>query len=428
MASGIKLPPGFQLENHATQNQANLPEGFTSEKPVNLPIGFTLESRAEAKSPAPAYGGIEGIKRAAFGGPIGYLSANGSEDSLPLVGQTAGSMIPGVNAFGGGVAGATIGEGLRQGIKSIRGTRTSQPRQLFGIGPKAPGIVNDLAGEAASTAAFGKAAELGGNLISKVPGRLMNSVLRPRLKDISKGANLGRDAADLGFFGTKKQIAQQADSLITQNESKLDSILKGSKGQVDVLDIASNLDDLAKGYANVGDDTSVKAIKEIQDSLLAKSPTGKISAQDAQQLKRDFYNVLKDSNYGTADVAAKTGARKQAARGLREGIEKAEPDQPIGELNRQMAVAGKTKMAIDKVAAQEEKNHIGGLKDTILALGGAAHGGLGEGAALVAASHILGSTPFLSGTAALLAKASKNKALANAIKFGGREITRRFGQ
>jgi hypothetical protein len=256
----------------------------------------------------------------------------------------------------------------------------------------------------------------------------MNSVLRPGFKEVSAGKNLGQDAAELGLFGTKKGIAKKAINLIDKNEAQLEQILKNSKGEVNVLDIASNLDNLKSSYANIGDDVAIKSIDDLQNTLLSKSQTGKIPVQEANQLKRDFYKVLKDSQYGTMDVPAKTAARKQAARGLREGIEKAVPDQPIGKLNKEMGIAGKTRDYIEKRMAGDQRNNIGGLSDMVLAGGGMASGLPGPAGMAILARHTLGSTPVKSTTAYLLSQLAKQKALGKSLMFGASELRRKaFG-
>ena len=289
----------------------------------------------------------------AGGGPL-FLAGGGRdpEETLPLVGQSMGGLIPGAG-FAGSVGGATAGQAVRQGIKAIRGTRNSQPRPLFGMGPKMPGIVNDLAGEAAGTATGEAVFRGGGKVIPKAANRMMNSVLKPARDVLERSPKLGLEAAEAGITGSKQGMYKKAGEILTKSEDALSGLIKNSKGEVNVLDIAASLDDLKRPYANIGDDAALKSIDALQEMLLNKSKSGKISVQEANQLKRDFYKVLKDRNFGTSEVPATTAARKSVAGQLRRGIEKVVPE--AGPLNKKMGTAVKVQKALDAQIAQGQK-------------------------------------------------------------------------
>lgn len=222
--------------------------------------------------------------------------------------------------------------------------------------------------------------------------RLMNSVLKPTIKDLQRNPQLGYEAAKAGLTGTRKQISEKAGNLITQSEEKLQAILDKSKGNVPLQRIAESLDELKLDFQKVGDDASIKAIEDVQNGLkstLAKQSVTKeatdalgvtyktvgeelipeIPVQKANELKRAIYRTLKDSQYGSSEVPAKTMAKKAAAGKLKRGIENAIPDQPIAGINKQMGLAGKVGSLAERAGNLASRNNMAGLIDTGLFAG-----------------------------------------------------------
>ena len=348
-----------------------------------------------AKKSSPAYGGMEGLKRFAVGGLPAYGTTPGSEDVLPAAVQVAGS----IGGFGGSVAGATVGQALRQGVKAIRGTRDSQPRQLFGVGPKAPGIVNDLAGEAAGTATVEGLTRGASRIIPKVANRMMLSVLKPGREVIKRNPNLGLEAAEAGITGSRSGMISKADDLIEGGETALKASLKGNPGTVDAVKIASELESLKRPFLNVGDDASAQAIQEVQDNLIKK---GSITLEEANQLKRDFYKVVKDTQFGkgVGEIASKQSARKQAAYGLKKGIEQVVPE--VKGINKKIGTAVTSKEALENAMANSQRTVL------LPKLAGMGAGGLAlTGNPLAAAGVLIGdksidalrSAPMVTGAA-----------------------------
>jgi len=111
----VKSPDGRTviLRGETPPTDADIDDIFASLEPPK-PIANAPQSGS------PSYGGSEGLKRLAIGGIPGYATAPGSEDVLPSAGQTIGGLIPGINAFGGSVAGAAIGEVGKQTVKGLR--------------------------------------------------------------------------------------------------------------------------------------------------------------------------------------------------------------------------------------------------------------------------------------------------------------------
>lgn len=79
---------------------------------------------------SPAYGGVEGLRKFGFGGPIAYGTVPGSEDILPAAGQTIGE----IGGYPGSVAGASVGIAGRDVIRGIR-KGDYKPAVQFGVNP-----------------------------------------------------------------------------------------------------------------------------------------------------------------------------------------------------------------------------------------------------------------------------------------------------
>jgi hypothetical protein len=240
------------------------------------------------------------------------------------------------------------------------------------------------------------------NVAAGTANRLMNSVLKPSIKQLQKEPKLGFKAAKMGLTGSKERIADKAEKLIVENEAKLEKIISNSKGEVDAGKIADNLESLKRPFANTGDEASVSAIEKLQYTLIGK---GKLSVQDANQLKRDFYSGLKPTAYGqgTSKLGASVQAEKAAARGLKEGIELAEPTKPIGAINRKTGVAGMVRDAASRQDLMQQKTNLMGLLDMGMGAGGVISGNIPAGLGAVAGRKILGSDYVKSKLAQLLA-------------------------
>lgn len=397
-----KTYKGRFLDEPQTVGNNSYKGHFLDEAPVREP-----DAIIPPKKTAPAYGGAEGARRFALGGLPAYLTSSGSEDVLPAVGQAAGS--PG--GFGGSIAGATIGQGARQLVKSIRGNRDSQPRRLFGLGPTAPGIVNDLAGEAAGTAATEGAFRGLGKVIPKISNRMMLSVLKPARDVIKRNPNLGLDAAEAGITGTKSGMISKAEDLISEGEDAFSKVLKGKSGKVSTLNVASNLDEIKRPFQNVGDDASVQAIEEVQNNLLSKGGhQGLVGVEEANQLKRDLYKVVKDSQYGkgVGEIASKQSARKQAAYGLKKEIEGIIPESKG--INKKIGTAISAKDALENSIANSKRTvllpKLAGMGAGGLILSGNPLAGLGVLGG-DAAFEFMRSAPMVSGAAKNLLRARK---------------------
>jgi hypothetical protein len=312
---------------------------FLDEQPAKSYKGKFLDEEPaktvtpEVKKSSPAYGGMRGMRSLALGGPIAYGTEPGSEDVLPMAGQTVGSL----GGYGGSVAGATAGQAGRQAIRAVRG----QGFDASAI-PK----------EAINTATWEGLTRGASRIIPKVSNRLMLSILKPGREAIKRNPNLGIDALEAGITGTKSGMLSKAENLIDEGEDALSIALKSKSGSVDTKKIARGLGDIKRPFQNVGDSASVDAVKEVQKNLRGK---GNIGLEEANQLKRDLYKVVKDTSYGkgVGEVASKTSARKQAARGLKEGIESVAPETKA--INKKIGTGVQVSKALENALASGQQ-------------------------------------------------------------------------
>lgn len=210
-----------------------------------------------AKKNIPAYGGMEGVRRFAVGGLPGYMSTPGSEDILPMAGQTVGSL----GGYGGSVAGATAGQAGRQAIRSFRG----QGFDASAI-PK----------EAINTATWEGLTRGAGRIIPKVSNRIMNAVLNPGREVLKKNPTLGLQALEAGITGSKEAMLSKSDDLIKFYESQIDEILKNSNKRINAKNVINALDE-AKASAIKGlKPEDANAIETVKQNFIKQLPSKEI--------------------------------------------------------------------------------------------------------------------------------------------------------
>lgn len=376
-------------------------------------------------SPEIKFGEKAGVREFALAGAPGFSMSPGGEDVLPAVGQLLGGKYGPVAA-----GGAAIGEFVRQSAKALRGDPSGfkEPKALsmgpIGLSRSVPSVAD----EALMTLTIEGATRGLGKVIPGISNRLMNSVLKPGTRTLSKQPALGREAAELGLTGTLRGIERKAENLIQANLNKIDDILKGSKSGVDVTDVSSSLDDLKRRFVNTGNKLGVKAVNEMKQLIFSKAKGNKIPIDKANRLKRDLFAELKDVQFGTAEVAPSIAAKKAVTGGLRKGIEAAEPTQPIGALNREIQTALRTGKAAENRLATQGRSMIipklAGIGAGGLALSGNIPAGIGVliGDRLI---DLARSTPIISGTAKNLLRA---KQVGRPLTLAAAEAVRRLSR
>lgn len=400
--------------------------------------GKFLDENSPIGNKAPDYGGFEGVKRLALVGPTGYFSSSGSEDLIPAVGQTVGSVIPGVNAFGGSVAGATAGQAVRQGIKAIRGTRDSKPRKLFGIGPTAPGIVNDLAGEAGGTAAMEGIFRVGGKLLKKpletAANRMMLSVLKPGRDVIKRNPRLGIEAAELGITGSKEGMLSKSENLINQYEDQVKNFIQKSNKRINAESIIEALDNAKTNALNGLKHEDAYAIDTVKQNFISRLPSKNVpimetdalgnalkgektvpdylglNLEKGQNIKKAIYSETPDAafNRSMQENPGATEARRLVASGIRKEIAAAEPK--ISPILKKESTAINVKKALENALANEQKKvllpKLAGMGAGGLALSGNPLSGVGVLAGN-AAFEAARSSPIVTGLAKNLLRLRK---------------------
>lgn len=369
---------------------------------------------------SPTYGGAEGVRRFAMFGPTGYGTTPGSEDVLPTAGQTAGGRF-GLTAAGG----AAAGEIARQGIKAVRGDASGIKNPMkFGLGAVGiPEAVPSAGTEAAMTGTIEGAFRGAGKIAKPVANRLMNSVIKPGREVLKKNPEFGVQALEAGVYGSKSGMLNKAENLIDEGENALTGVLKSKGGNVDISKVASELEDLKRPFLNIGDDASVKAIEEVQANLVSK---GSLGLEEANQLKRDLYTVIKDSQFGkgVGDVASKTSARKKAAYGIKNAIEGVAPE--VKGINKKIGLGVESKKALENSLASQQQRVI---FPKLAGMGAGATALAGN--PLAAAGILLGdrgvdlfrSAPVVTGTAKNIMRLKKFGA---PVSIGAGEISRRL--
>lgn len=365
----------------------------------------------------------------AISGSIGGIipavgGARKAEEALPIVGQALGSL----GGFPGAVLGATTGELVRRGISERR-----IPKPSEAIIP------------AVETAIIESVFRGGGKLLKPAVNRLMLSTLKPPVELIKKGAKpqLGLQAAEAKLVGSEVQILSRAEELISNSSDKLRGIIKRFGNRpVDMNAILTELGKMKSIFKDVGDLTSLKSINEVTRNITRRFKPGKagtIPVKSAQRLKQSIDKVLKQSQVfkSTGEIPAKASARKEIARGLRRGIEKAIPEENIKEINRLTSLGMDVKEAISVISAREARNPmVSAIMERAVIPGTLATSvvrpeALAPGLAFLGTdiAFRIGSSPaFKTGLAANLLRLSKQGLTGTASRIGLSEAFRRSTQ
>lgn len=206
-----------------------------------------------------------------------------------------------------------------------------------------------------AAAAVGTAANVGVNAIpsvagggvgamAKAPGAakaLMQQALKPVLHQIETGkaARAIQTMLDEGVPATKKGVEMLTTS-INELEHEVAQKIAAANGVVDKTTVLSNIRDVLTKFRNqVNPDADLatirKSAKEFFNHPLFRGKQG-MSVQEAQSVKQGTYRELGDKAYGTGQkTAAQKDAQKALAKGLKEEIERIEPE--VGPLNKKLS-------------------------------------------------------------------------------------------
>lgn len=301
-------------------------------------VAAAIYPEQKAEAPKEKSEGSQLMKSFAIGGAPGFGVTPGSEEALPMAGQTVGSVMGG---FPGSVAGATAGQAARQGVRALRG-------KGFQFG--------EIPMEAARTATMEGAFRGLGKVAPWAANKTMNWVLRPGSEALEKNPNFGLDALKLGLRGTYGQMAKKATSITDDLEQKVQSLIKGNPKTIATKNIVKELDPIVERKLNIGDPSALSEgddVLDVADAVTKRGPS--ISLEDANKLKRDLYADLPKSAYKpNAKISDATSlARKKVASGIVSEMDQAVPG--LKPINKDYGIAIESRQAIPKAKALRER-------------------------------------------------------------------------
>ncbi len=306
---------------------------------------------------------------------------------------------------------------------------------LVGAGQQAmqQGSTDNFLGNAMLFGGMSGVGELAGKAgkfaTKELPGRLVNSALKPSVQELEKatkygGDTLGKQVAEKGLVGTDKGLYKQSMKAINENENKLQEILKESPGTISKGDfykyISPQIEKLSK---TPGMENDFNHVVEVF-SQLPKD----MSLAEANVVKRNLYNALNDKAFFLdPNLSAKKETMKAIAKGIKTEIENKTANTAgegvVKQINQELALHGKVAdRTLKNIAKEEKKNIVPALMSRAgYALGGGALGyhkdglpGAVFGAGLgLAGEHLMDST---------LGKTLEAKALTTAGKLPLEEV------
>jgi hypothetical protein len=262
----------------------------------------------------------------------------------PIV-QKLLSWLPAVGGTLGAIAGSETGPGaiVTAGLGAAAG-KAVQDMGNRAAGNPAPSDPRQIVDEAMTQGAIGAAGEAGGQVLGyaaktlapNFASGLMQSAVKPGVKSTAKALIRGSDSPIVqtllkeGINVSPGGIERLTDVISTSNQAIKDALdAMPSSASVDPQAVAARLDKMIEQYREGGTpEANVRAVEEVKAEFLrnhgtpnslAEAQTG-LTLPKAQGIKQQTYQDLKDTAYGTVGTA-NIEARKELARGLKEGIE-----------------------------------------------------------------------------------------------------------
>lgn len=268
------------------------------------------------------------------------------------VSSTFGSMIAAIPEYTYGMG--ALGTGGKLAARLFKGAATG-----LGVGQGARGFELDPAGNAID-ASLGAAGELGGAAVDKfveaIPGaraRLFNRALGTTPKDIEAGKNVGKDLVDMGgMMGTEESLYKKASEGLRTSEDKLQKILQNTDTPIDRSIVQKDLEDLFTKFdrrplSKNDSDVTFDLIDEFVNKYSDVN-----NASQANQLKREIYEMLGDRPFIAETVPGKKDALKTMARGLKKSVEAVAPE--TKGINQELKTFGRVRDLLDKKIARTE--------------------------------------------------------------------------
>lgn len=315
---------------------------------------------------------------------------------------------------GGAIAGAVggpVGAAAGGGLGYAAGKRLTTAGDIF-LGNRPAETAGEAFTQAGKEAVEGAAMEAGGQIIGKVAPVIGREVAK-RADPVRKWATgavpekLYQSSLKMGTtIPAKERAARTATGLserIAPTEAGLGK-LEGLK-----KDIFNQIDDVIKPGAAKGHTVKVDDILTRLDKVRSKfaesaTPTGNLEAIDkialdfktygdtipvdqANRIKKNIYQILKDSAYGELKGPQKE-AQKAIARGLKEELETLYPQ--LSGLNKKASEYIKLEDSLERAVGRINNRDIIGLGEQVMSTAGGVVGGAPGAVATSLTSKILG--------------------------------------
>lgn len=208
----------------------------------------------------------------------------------------------------------------------------------------------------------GGAAKVAAPVFESAGKSLMQSALKPGIKDLlnGKGQRAAQTMLDEGINVSSGGV-QKLQGEISKQAQLADALINGANGSVKKDVVASRLQDTMKTYEKQADPLGdMGAIQGVYDRFLQHPLINgnDIPIKLAQELKKGTYARLADKYGPLNPETASVAAEKALARGLREEIEKAVPQ--VGPTNERLAdLLNASRVAQRRALVEGNKNPTG---------------------------------------------------------------------
>ena len=330
-----------------------------------------------------------------------------------LAGGLLGAAEGGIGAIPASVAGSALGAAGGKNIEDIilssigfQKNKSAKDQMIEDVKAGMRGAVGEMTGQGVGKVAT----KVGKGLIETVAPRLMTATVKDA--DLAAGM-LKRDQ-----WGTNKSLYKQGQEGVLSLSGKIDDALKDIKGPIDRTKIIDHLEELRKEYAKLpGRDAETTAIEELQKKIFQQPPAWqlkkgvtnyqKLSAPEANQLKRDIYSENKklysSGNFDPASIRAQTDMK--VAKGLKESVEEVAPE--VKALNKDLGHHLQLRDTAETLLTKDGKANLIQLRPLLAGLGLLSQGVGAASAAPFAMQALGGSTWGRSGAAVLMKNLGK---------------------
>ncbi|OQA61619.1 MAG: hypothetical protein BWY41_00046 [Candidatus Atribacteria bacterium ADurb.Bin276] len=341
-------------------------------------------------------------------------------ESLPFLQKLA------LKGAQGGVANLGAGSIGKVSSGAIGEAKEWNPAMDFLLG-MAGDVVGEVLGAAGNAAAKGT---------KNAATRIMNSFLKPSVKDLQQGKNLGAEILErTNWPRTMKGYSKIAQEGLQKNEEILQSAISNNNIPIDNEIVAKEIEKLKNVYDPIpGGMKPIGAtddLGKVEEALSHIRQSPETLAGDANILKRNISKQLKQNSFYNPDpsLATSTAILKNQRQGIQKAIENVVPE--AKSINQELSVYKRLEEAVDKNLNSKGRSNIFNLMSLLSALGGgvggAAFGGTGGGLIGLLAPMALG-TPLGKSSSAQVLKylASKMENLGNVSRYAAPIISRRL--